>query len=176
MGEAMKFGEIPPFGPHIPTKMFSLLGEDQELFHKGQRAESQGMGIGAFGYYRRVVENQKDRLINEIVKVCTKLNVPPEIIASIEKAHSETRFTKALEILKDAIPDVLLIDGHNPFGLLHTALSDGLHEQSDEECLVRAQSIRIVLAELSGRIVQVLKEHTELKGAVSKLESGTFSA
>jgi hypothetical protein len=168
-GQASKLGELPPFGPHIPTKMFSLLGEDQELFHKGSRAESQGMGIGAFAYYRRVVENQKNRLIDEIIKVCKKLNVDQSIIAKAEKARSETQFTKALEILKDAMPDVLRIDGHNPLALLHTALSDGLHEQSDEECLLRAQSIRLVLAELSGRIVQVLKEHTELKQAVSKL-------
>jgi hypothetical protein len=168
-GEAMKYGEMPPFGPHIPTKMFSLLGQDQELFRKGSRAESQGMGIGAFAYYRRVVENQKNRLIDEIVKVSTKLNVDSTIIAEIEKARSETRFTKALEILKDALPNVLLIDNHNPLALLHTALSDGLHEQSDEVCLVRAQSIRIVLAELSERIAHVLKEDTELKGAVSKL-------
>src|SRR5262249_33576269 len=68
-GEAVKLGEWPPFGPHVPTKMFALLGPDQHLFNKGQRAESQGMGIGAFAYYRRVVESQKNRLIDEIIKV-----------------------------------------------------------------------------------------------------------
>ncbi len=39
-GEAVKVGEWPPFGPHVPTKMFSLIGQDQELFLKGRRGRS----------------------------------------------------------------------------------------------------------------------------------------
>jgi hypothetical protein len=38
----------------------------------GRRAENQGMGIGAFAYYRRVVENQKNRIIAEIKRVAEK--------------------------------------------------------------------------------------------------------
>src|SRR6266496_2162514 len=132
-GEAVKVGEWPPFGPHVPTKMFSLIGQDQELFLKGRRAESQGMGIGAFAYYRRVVENQKNRLLDEIIKVCQRLNADANLITNLETARKETQFSKAIDIVKDGIPDVLRINGHNPLTLLHTALSDGLHEQSDEE-------------------------------------------
>lgn len=168
-GEALKLGEYPGFGPHIPTKMFSLLGEDQELFHKGRRAESQGMGIGAFAYYRRVVENQKNRLIDEIIKVSRLLKAAPGIIDGLEAARKETQFHKAVQIVKEGIPEVLRISGHNPLTLLHTALSDGLHGKTDEECLVRATSIRLVLATLSERIVEALKDEAELNQAVSKL-------
>src|SRR5439155_11971413 len=55
-GEALKLGQWPPFGPSVAPRVISLIGPDRELFLKGRRAESQGMGIGAFGYYRRVVE------------------------------------------------------------------------------------------------------------------------
>jgi len=168
-GEAIKLGEWPPFGPHIPTKMFSLLGDDQETFHKGRRSESQGLGVGAFAYYRRVVENQKNRLIDEIIKVSKTLGAQAAVIANLEAARKETQFKKAVEIIKEGIPDALRISGQNPLSLLHTALSDGLHEQSDEECLARAAAIRLVLADLSERIVEVLKDHKELDVAVSKL-------
>ncbi len=33
----------------------------------------------------------------------------------------------------DAIPAVLLIDGHNPLTLLHDLLSEGIHELDDDE-------------------------------------------
>ena len=53
---------------------------------------------------------------------------------------------------KVAIPESLLINGHNPILLLHNALSEGVHAMTDEQCLELASSIRIVLAELSERI------------------------
>ena len=58
-GYAYKFGEMPPFGPRTPSKLIGLIGPDREEFLKGRDCESQGLGIGAYAYYRRVVENQK---------------------------------------------------------------------------------------------------------------------
>jgi hypothetical protein len=66
---------------------------------------------------------------------------------------------------------VLLIDGHNPLTLLHTALSEGLHAQSDEDCLEFASDIRVVMTELADRISQALKDEAELKSAISRLLS-----
>jgi hypothetical protein len=69
----------------------------------------------------------------------------------------------------DAIPEAILIDRHNPLTLLHSALSEGLHAQTDEECLELATSIRVVLTELADRISVALKEEAELKTAVNRL-------
>jgi hypothetical protein len=68
-GTAQKFGDLPAFGPPIPSRVISLIGPDREIFLRGRRAENQGLGIGAFAYYRRVVENQRGRLISDIAKV-----------------------------------------------------------------------------------------------------------
>lgn len=70
---------------------------------------------------------------------------------------------------KDAIPESLLINGHSPIKLLHSALSEGVHALSDEECLDFAGSIRIVLGELSERLSQALKDEAELTKALSTL-------
>jgi len=48
--------------------VITLIGPDREIFLRGRRAENQGLGIGAFAYYRRVVENQKGRIITQIGK------------------------------------------------------------------------------------------------------------
>lgn len=58
-GELYKFGELPPFGPPTPPRLIKLIGPDRDDFLKGRRCENQGLGVGAFIYYRRVVENQK---------------------------------------------------------------------------------------------------------------------
>jgi hypothetical protein len=168
-GKAIKLGERPPFGPHLSSKVISLIGPDRELFLSGWRAENQGMGIGAFAYYRRVVENQKNRILDGIIKVAEKLKTPSSTIDSLIHAKEITQFSKSVEEIKGALPDILLIDGHNPLTLLHNALSGGLHELPDDKCLELARAIRLLLTELADRISQVLKDHAELSSALSQL-------
>lgn len=168
-GTAHKLGEDPPFGPPTPSRVISLIGPDRELFIRGRRAETQGLGVGAFAYYRRVVENQKNRIIGEMEKVAKGLGAKPEALRLFEKAKAEEQFSKAIDDIKDAIPPALLIRSHNPLKLLHSALSRGLHARTDEECLEIATSIRVVLTELAERISNALKDENELERAVNKL-------
>jgi len=168
-GGAMKYGEVPVFGPPTPSRVITLIGPDRDMFLRGRQAENLGFGIGAFAYYRRVVENQKGRIISEITKASAKLGASPEVIAELVQAEKETQFSKAIDQIKIGIPAALMINGHNPLTLLHTALSGGLHGQKDEDCLEIAQEIRLVLTELAERISQALKEEAELKQAVSRL-------
>jgi len=168
-GKAYKFGELPVFGPPTPARLITLIGPDRTFFLLGRRAEIHGLGIGAFAYYRRVVENQKGRIIKEIARVAEKLGAAPEVLKDFEKAAGESQFKTAIDDIKDGLPSVLLIDNHNPLTLLHTALSEGIHAQDDKTCLELAQSIRVVLADLAERMSTVLKEQQELKTAVARL-------
>lgn len=168
-GTAYKFGEVPTFGPPTPTRLITLIGGDRDTFLKGRTCENQGLGIGAFIYYRRVVENQKNRILGEIKRVAEKIGAPTEAISALNAALKETRFSRAVELVKSAIPESLLINGHNPLLLLHSELSESVHEGTDEGCLVIAQAIRTVLIELSDRLGQALKDETELKKAVGAL-------
>lgn len=147
----------------------SLIGPDRELFLKGWRAENHGLGIGAFGYYRRVVENQKGRLIEEIAKVAQLMGADTDTLTRFEKAKNETRFTSSVDDIKEVMPQSLLVQGQNPLSLLHNALSKGLHARTDHECLELATSIRVVLTDLAERLSQALKDDAQLKQAVSKL-------
>lgn len=165
----MKFGEYPPFGPHTPARVITIIGGERDYFLKGRRAENLDLGIAAFAYYRRVVENQKFRIINEIIRVAEKVGASEAVISDLKSALDETQFSSAVEAVKHGIPQSLLINGHNPLTLLHSALSEGLHAQTDEECLELARSIRVVLTELVERIDIALKEEAELNTAVSRL-------
>lgn len=170
-GQAIKFGELPVFGPPTPSRLVSLVGPDRDAFLKGRRAENQGLGIGAFAYYRRVVENQKNRLLDEIIRVAERVRSDASTIEALNAAKAENQFAKAVALVRDAIPASLLIDGHNPLTLLHSALSEGLHAQTDEECLEVAASVRVILQELTEKTASALKDHAELKSALSRLLS-----
>jgi hypothetical protein len=167
--DVQKISEWPAFSPRTPSKLTTLIGPDRDLFLKGRQAESDGLGIGAFAYYRRIVENQKNRVLDEIIRVARHIGAPADAIAALEAARGETQFGKAVDGVKEAIPRVLYIKGHNPFTLLHGALSEGIHAASDGECLVAANDIRLILVELAERLNEALREQRELDAALSRL-------
>ncbi|GKX58725.1 hypothetical protein [Leminorella grimontii] len=164
-----KYGEDPAFGPPIPSQAFKLIGGERELFLMGRRCETQGLGIGAFVYYRRVIENQKVRIFDELIRVISKISPDDAVISELETAKRETQFTKAVETIKHALPQSLNINGYNPLTLLHSALSEGVHAHSDKDCLELASSVRTVLFEFAERLSQALKEEAELNAAINKL-------
>ncbi len=164
-----KLAEVPDFGPPTPAKVIKIIGPEKDYYLKGRRCENQGLGIGAFGYYRRVVENQKNRIIDEIIRAAKKIEAPKEMLQRLEDAKTETQFTKAIDNVKPGVPEALLISGRNPLTLLHSALSQGLHAETDEECLELATSIRVVLEDLTEHTTSVLKDSAELSRALSRL-------
>ncbi|RYZ18737.1 MAG: hypothetical protein EOO16_21745 [Chitinophagaceae bacterium] len=168
-GRAYKYGELPAFGPPTPPRVLRLFGSDREIFLKGRRCESQGLGIGAFGYYRRVVESHKNQIFDEIIRVAEKVSAPQEMVETLRNARNEVQFSKPIASAKSAIPQSLLINGHNPLTLLHSALSAGLHDETDERCLELAHDIRVILIELADRLGAALKDEDELNTAVSRL-------
>jgi hypothetical protein len=169
IGQCYKFGELPTYGPPVSPKLIKLIGPDREEFLKGRRCENQGLGVGSFIYYRRVVENQKNRILGQVIKVSEKIGASEDNLEILRNAVKETQFSKALDMTKDAMPESLLINGHSPILLLHSALSEGVHALKDEQCLELAGSIRIVLGELSERLSQALKDEAELNKALSSL-------
>ncbi len=166
---AVKLGEFPPYGDPVPSKLISLVGPEREIFLRGRRCENFGLGIGAATYYRRVVESQKDRLVAEIRKVAVRLNAPASVLSQFDQAAKDTQFSRAVELLKGAIPEALFIDGHNPLTLLHAALSEHVHLHEDADFLANAASIRVILVSLAERLDSLLKQDAELKGALSRL-------
>ena len=133
------------------------------------RAEAQGLGVGAASYFRRIVDNQWQTVVDEIREAAIKLGETD--LALYDAAKNETRFSKAVEMLTDAIPPKLLIlGGENPLTLLYRPLSVQLHGLSDHECLQQANDIRLVLTALLENIAEVMNDKDELTEAVSRLK------
>ncbi len=168
-GVAYKYGEEPTFGIRVPNRVLRLFGEDRDYFIKGRQCENQGLGVGAFAYYRRVVENHKNEIFDEIIKICETVGASQKLIDELGSAKKEISFTKAMKQIKTALPPGLLINGHDPLLALHNALSVGLHNESDAKCLGEAHDVRLVLTDLIERMSLLRQDNTELHGAVQRL-------
>ena len=167
---AYKFGEYPAFGPELPARLQKLLKSDAELFRKGWNAERLGFGIAAVTYYRRVIENHKQQIFDKIIEVAKDENFDPQKIEELEKARDDNSFSRSLEAVKDAIPPSLkIMGGHNPLSMLHSSLSDGVHNLSDEECLKMAQEARATLVALADRIALAVQERRDFEQTVLRL-------
>lgn len=164
-----KLGEIPDFGAPTPSKLITLIADERDNYLKGRQSENQGLGIGAFSYYRLVVENQKHKILNDVIRAAKKVNAAESMIRRLEAAKKERQFTKAIETIKPGVPHALLINGQNPLTLLHFALSEGMHAGTDEEYLRLATTIRIVLTELVSRIDTITTDLVDLNASVAKL-------
>lgn len=166
-GPVQKIGEYPAYSPVISKKVYDLVGQDHRvMFLKERRAELRGLGIGAFAYYRRIVEDQKAVIIEQLEEVAKRLRAPDEYLLLFAKAKTQTEFTRAINEIKDALPSALFVIGHNPLKLLHDLLSDGLHELSDEECLEHARAVRTLLVALADRISEISQDDAKVKEAV----------
>lgn len=164
----LKFGEHPPLDEKVPNRLLNLVGKDRDLFFKGRRAERLGLGIGAYGYYRRVVENQKDQIFAKVAEAAKQLG-HDELATEITAARSERKFTEAIERIKHALPETLKVGGHDPLRALHSALSEGLHNKDDQHCLEYAETIRDVLGGLAERIARAKQDEEKLKQSIGKL-------
>jgi hypothetical protein len=168
-GFATKMGENPPFMPPISKRLTRIFKEDKKLFENARSDENQGKGIGAFAYYRRIVENQKNRIIDEIIKVAER-EKNNELIEILKNAKEKKEFSQAVNDIKEHIPESIRINGKNPLTLLHRALSKGLHASTDDECLKMAGAIRMVLIELVKNIEEALKDKQDLSVALEALD------
>lgn len=171
-GVCTKIYQEPTFGSPIPKRLFQVIGEaNRDYYLQARRAIARGLGIGAYAYYRRMVENTKFALVHSVLEVAQATNASPAQIQLLKKAQTETQFSKAIEMLRGEgeIPAVLLIDGHNPLALLHDLLSEGIHQLSDAECLDRAQEAEIVLCEIADRMQVAMTERKAVKAAISNI-------
>lgn len=173
---AYKYGELPPFGRPLPSRLMTLLRDSAGLLSAARRCESQSLGIGAFAYYRRVIDNQKNKIFDEIIRVVRTIGGDEALIGDLDDAKRATSFTTSVEAIKHALPESLMVKGENPLKLLYGALSAGLHGQTDEQCLARATAIRSVLTSFAERLTDVLQEDKAFDDAVNLLKRSSTPA
>lgn len=149
-----KVGQSPAWSIDIDQKVQKSLGEDLATYYRrGLVCESQGYGIGAFAYYRRIVEIKIDNLLEDISVLIPQEEVEKYQAALVE-VKKEQQANKKIELVKELLPSSLRPDGINPLDILHSMLSEGLHAETDENCLEYAEEIRECLIYLLNEVTQ----------------------
>ncbi|MDW7709045.1 MAG: hypothetical protein SCH98_01125, partial [Deferrisomatales bacterium] len=142
---------------------FRRFSRARELLKKGLVCESQGYGIAAFAYYRRIVEETIDSLLAEIADL---IEGPDRALylSALEQTKRTIVAQEKISLVKNLLPPILRPDGMNPLGVLHSVLSGGLHAETDENCMQDAATVREVLVFLVNQV------------AASKAAAKTFTA
>ena len=148
-----KVGQYPPWNIKIDKNLTRILGEFSDIYKKGLICESQNFGIGAFAYYRRIIEATINKLL-----VSIKNLIPDDKKQEYEEALEKTKKLKnadqKIALVKDLLPSTLRPNGFNPLSILHNRLSEGLHSKSDRECIKTAEAIRDILIFLIKNVIQ----------------------
>jgi len=154
-----KVGQAPAWSVSLDKKLTRFLGDDSEAFKKGKICESQGYGIAAYAYYRRVIEKCIDSILQSLRLSLEGPAASQDLLDKLDEAMSGTVMIDRIKIAKDCVPSHLRPANMNPLSIIYDSLSIGIHRLSDNECLEQAQSIRIAL----GYLVKTLSEQNEEK-------------
>lgn len=136
-----KIGQYPPWDISIEKELSEVLNNCEKYYKYGKICESQGYGIGAFAYYRRIIEEIIDYLLDAIPELMEGKD--KELYEEALKQVKQTKNTsKKIELVYDLLPPVLNPGEFNPLKTIHKKLSEGIHKKSDEDCLVDAEILR----------------------------------
>jgi hypothetical protein len=167
-GYVTKVGQYPPWDITPDKNLVELLGEHKDYYKKGLICESQGYGIGAYAYYRRIVETIIDSLLDSIGELIAE-GEKRQYLEALKKTKETIVAQEKIELVKDLLPEILRPDGMNPLGQLHSTLSEGLHAKTDDECLEIAGSIRDILVFLVNQILQTKESSKKFTNRMRRL-------
>jgi hypothetical protein len=163
-----KIGQNPSWTISIDQELAKALGPLETTYRKGLICESQSFGIGAYSYYRRIIEIKIDSLLTDISKLLDD-EKKGEYNAALEQVRKETQAAKKIELVKELLPGSLRPQNLNPLDILYGALSEGIHSMSDEECLELAGEIKHVMSYLIQRIGAINKETASFTSGMRKI-------
>lgn len=163
-----KVGQYPPWSINPEKNIEKALGEYLDIYKNGLICESQGYGIGAYAYYRRIVEDIIDTLLDDIKDLVDENNIE-EYNELLERTKKSNNATDKIEIVKDHLPSILKPNGQNPLKFLYSILSEGIHSSSDKDCLEIAVNVRNILTFLVDQIINSKNTSKEFTDSMKEL-------
>lgn len=145
---ARKVGQFPSWSIALPDDVRRSVPEPALGFYKhGVICLSQGYGVGAAAYFRRVVEEVVSVLLDLIAQNASVDPEHPDVstIAKVEAARANHQAEDKLRLAAEAIPEYLRRGGKNPLKHLYDAYSECVHSRSDEDSARRAVEMRAAL-------------------------------
>lgn len=137
-----KFGELPRKKLERDKLLQKFFSDDLDCYEKAIVCLSNGYGIAAFAYLRRIIENNILKLLDMLQEEVNNSGGNVDIETALVELRKESPMSDKIKVANNALPVYLKSDGLNPLGKLYGILSEGVHKLSDEECLKRAEIIK----------------------------------
>ena len=163
-----KVGQYPAWDINIEKNLKKLLGSYLENYQKGKTCESQSYGIGAFAYYRRIVEDIIEQLLESIPDLMSGEELEKYQVA-LEEVRKTKNISDKIALVKDLLPLILKPEQFNPLKTIYNVLSTGIHGKTDEQCLADAKLIRTSLIFLVDSILSRSKGQQEYTESMKKI-------
>ncbi len=162
-----KIGQYPAYSIEVQTEVSKYLTEDDLSFYKKAMISlSQNYGIGAFAYFRRIIENEIQRLIKSISEL--EFDGVDMIKQAFLKYETDHQMSPMIDTLNKHLPGSLTRLGDNPIKLLHQQLSEGIHGLTEEQCADKARHIDALLS----YVIKVINEEKfAFKGAMQAIQA-----
>ncbi len=142
--------------------------DDLENYEKAVVCLSHEYGVAAFAYFRRIVENNIDKLLDLVQEDAQSSSATTEV-TELAKLRKDSPMSEKIKIANHALPEYLKPDGLNPLGRLYQVLSEGIHNLSEEECLNKAKITSGCLAYLVSELASRKRRRTQFKSMVGGL-------
>lgn len=154
-----KIGQNPPYEIKPEKEVLDYLTEqDAGYYKKALMNISHGYGIGAFAYFRRVIENEIKRIVTDVSKLSPETEAKmKDVMLKYEKDH---QMSYLIDEISKYLPPTLSSLGNNPIRVLYEQFSVGLHGLTEEKCLEKATLADTILKFV---IKQINAEKNEMK-------------
>lgn len=167
----IKAGQWPALTIEPSLVVTKALGEDDtSLYKKALINASISHGLGALAYFRRVIENKVNVLLDLVEEAAKAAQIHEDELKNIAEVKASKHVDVKIEYAAKILPTHLRPGGHNPLERLYGVASAGLHGESDSDCVGLFQEYRAAFEFL----VQNLTEQNEHAEAyVRQLSKGS---
>lgn len=141
--------------------------ESENLYYKAIKSHKEALGIASFAYFRRIIEKELVRILNDIAELNGADHKLKDFIE--EYKHSQKAHL-IYENVFDLLPKSLQSLGVNPMKFLYKQTSEGLHSTSDKDCLKKAGQIDLILKFVIKKINEENSELSKIRDAIKDID------
>ncbi|MCD7804485.1 MAG: hypothetical protein LUH03_04925 [Oscillospiraceae bacterium] len=154
------------------TKKYrNILNENYKYYTLSISLYSEGVGIGAFVYLRRILEDIVEEVHQQCVAECNKRNSDTKL-AFDEAKYQSLHFNEKISYLENTYNKVIIpAEVEQVREKLYGVLSKGVHESSEEECLELYPYVRCIIEVFLDDIIQRKERKKKIDLAMKKLQS-----
>jgi hypothetical protein len=164
-----KYGQLPRKKLERDSNLQKFFKDDAEYYEKAIISLSNGYGIAAFAYFRRIIELNINRLLDFLLDDLDISDSQSSIKTAIDDLRKESPMCDKINIANNALPDYLKPDGLNPLGRIYGILSEGVHSLSDAQCLEKAEIVQACLSFLVTELASRKRNRSHFKKLVGKM-------